>query len=746
MQDYTANYPLMLLPNLWFSAVSPCVRRWSFITRAGSFFRRISNVATTLLTISAMSVFPAVGHGQTLAAPGKPSRLDEMVITATRVEEAASDLPYATAALDRDMLDARSFRTMPDALREESSVMVQRTALGQGSPFIRGFTGFRTVLLVDGFRLNNAVFRDGPNQYWNTVDAWSLDKLELVKGPTSAQYGSDAVGGTVHARSIRPRIIASGPNWHGSALYRYASAEDSHVARIEAGGRVGESTAVIVGGSWKEFGDLRGGDDVGVQPHTGYTEDALDFKLEHRFTTHTRMTLAHQTVEQDDVWRTHATIHGLRWRGTVPGSNLIRALDQGRNLTYARLDGEGFADSLRSVHVGVAHHRQDEAEFRQRANLRIERAGFRVDTLGAFAHGRWETNAGRLVAGGEFYRDSVDSFLREFDANDMLTGVRVQGPVADDATHELLGVFAEDRVQLSPRLEATVGGRYNRTQIDAGKVAAPGTGNAFSMSSGTSSFAANARLLFAPDDARRWKLFAGASQGVRAPNLSDLTRFDIAEAGQIETPVNQLDPEKFLTMESGVRGEFGKLAMELVYYHTRIDDLIVRTPTGIIVAGLAEVTKRNSGTGHIHGVEMEAHAALTENFSARGVVSWMEGRLKSYPTAAPVLVEEPVSRLMPATFSGLLRWQKGPWSVGATVTLAAKMDKLATQDRVDTERIPPGGTPGYGVYGLHAGWRAGPRFKLSASVENLLNEDYRIHGSGLNEPGRNLVLTARTDF
>jgi hemoglobin/transferrin/lactoferrin receptor protein len=124
----------------------------------------------------------------------------------------------------------------------------------------------------------------------------------------------------------------------------------------------------------------------------------------------------------------------------------------------------------------------------------------------------------------------------------------------------------------------------------------------------------------------------------------------------------------------------------------------------------------------------------------------MEGRLKSYPTAAPVLVEEPVSRLMPATFTGIAGWEQGAWSLGAVFTMAAKADRLASQDRVDTERIPPGGTPGYAVFGLQAGWRIRERFKLSAVIENLTNEDYRIHGSGLNEPGRNLILTVRTEF
>jgi hemoglobin/transferrin/lactoferrin receptor protein len=421
-------------------------------------------------------------------------------------------------------------------------------------------------------------------------------------------------------------------------------------------------------------------------------------------------------------------------------------LDQRRNLSFARLDVSALPGALREVHLGLAHHRQAEDEFRQRANLRVERQGFRVNTLGTFAHGRWETKAGRWVSGAEFYRDYVDTFLREFDATGALAAVRVQGPVADDATHDLLGLFAEDRITLGPRLEATIGGRFNHTRVNAKKVATPGTTSSFALTSGTSAFAANGRLLYSVDRAGRWKLFGGVSQGVRSPNLSDLTRFDIAEAGQIETPVSQLDPEQFVTGEAGVRGEFGRAGVELVYYHTSIDDLIVRTPTVRIVSGLSEVTKRNSGRGFIQGIELEGHAALTDNFSLRGVLTWMEGRLKSYPTTAPVLVEEPVSRLMPTTFVGMARWQSGPWWAGATITVAARADQLSTQDRVDTERIPANGTPGYVVGGLRAGWRAGRQFTFSAALENITNEDYRIHGSGLNEPGRNLVVMARVEF
>jgi hemoglobin/transferrin/lactoferrin receptor protein len=140
-------------------------------------------------------------------------------------------------------------------------------------------------LLVDGIRLNNSTFRDGPNQYWSTVDALAVEQLEVVKGPAAVMYGSDAIGGTVNAlmRSLRYGF-GEGTLWSGSTYYRYGSAEHAVLGRGEFGAAERDHWGFNLGLTGKLFGDVRGGSEVGRQPHTGYDEYDTDFKAEYYFT------------------------------------------------------------------------------------------------------------------------------------------------------------------------------------------------------------------------------------------------------------------------------------------------------------------------------------------------------------------------------------------------------------------------------------------------------------------------------
>ena len=674
------------------------------------------------------------------------AELPPMFVTATRSEQDPFTLPYSVSEVSTVDLEHQMPRTMPEALREQPSIMLQKTGHGQSSPYLRGFTGFRTLMLIDGIRLNNSTYRDGPNQYWSTIDVYSLDRLEVVRGPSSVLYGSDAVGGTVNAISKGRRDYGQGFDWNGSALYRFSSAEDSHTTRPELSAQYDEKLGIHVGGSFKSFGELRGGSDVGRQPMTGYDEYDFDAKAEYFLAPNSRLVYGHQTVRMEDAWRTHSTIYGVLWEGTTRGSDLRRAFDQDRDLDYLQYHVEALEGFVEEVHFSLSRHYQGEAEDRVRSTGWREYQTVDVDTLGVSLQLESPSPVGRWVYGAEYYRDWVDSSYRAYDADGNLAAVRVQGPVADDATYDLVGVFVEDQLPLAnERLMLTFGGRYNFAQVDANKIRDPSTGDTFSLEESWDEIIGSGRVLFNVDAEQHLAIFGGASQGFRAPNLSDLTRWD-ADWG-LEIPSPNVQPETFLSLEAGARVQYERFQAEAVYFHTLFDDMIVRVPTGEMSGSIPIVTKENSGEGYVHGVELSGSVKVHRDWTLWANYTWMRGELDREDLGG-VTITEPVSRLMPATVNSGIRWRhpKGRVWTEFSATFAEEQDRLAANDKLDTQRIPVGGTPSYGVCHLRVGWNPSSSASVIAAVENLTNEDYRIHGSGVNEPGRNFVLSARVQF
>ncbi len=360
-----------------------------------------------------------------------------------------------------------------------------------------------------------------------------------------------------------------------------------------------------------------------------------------------------------------------------------------------------------------------------------------------------DSPAGRWVYGAEYYRDGVDSYSRKYGADGALTKREIQGPVADDASYDSVGVYAEDTLTVAGgRLDVVPGLRYSYSKVEADRVKDPVAGAAMSIEEDWEAVAGSLRLLCALTEDRRHVLFGGVAQGFRAPNLSDLTRLDMARSNEIETPSPDLDPEHYVEYETGVKSRLDRLQTQICYYYTRIDGMIIRTPTGRIVDGFDEVAKKNSGDGYIHGFELTARYTFTESWSAWVAGTLMDGEVDTYPNSEAERERDSITRLMPPTAQAGLRWQGegGRYWCEVEGNAAAKADTLSAEDRRDTQRIPPGGTPSYAVCHMRAGIRLPEGFNLTAAVENVFDEDYRIHGSGVNEPGRNLILTAVCDF
>ncbi len=681
--------------------------------------------------------------------------LDPIVVTATRIEEQNFYVPYTVDVLDGNTLSSeRAARTLPEALSETPGVLVQKTGHGQGSPFIRGFTSQRTLLLIDGIRLNNAVFREGPNQYWNTVDPLTIDRLEVVKGPSSVLYGSDAIGGTVSVTTrsrepLREGDAANGAfDWGRRIYYRFASAENSHASRAELDAAYGTHVGILGGVTYKDFGDLSGGRDIGEMPNTGYEDFDADVKTIVRLRPDLDLVLAFQRVDQDDVPRTHSTIFSKSFRGTTIGTDFKRDLDQIRHLGYAQLHWQPEADWLSRVSFSTSYQQQEEIEVRVRSNARKRRQGFRDGTFGSWVQFESPAPIGTLTYGVEYYHDEVDSFFKEFEPDGSLRSVRPRGPVADDASYDLLGVYLQDAFRPVERLEVIVGGRFNYAHAEADEVdpdpsSAPNFGD---LNEDFSSAVGSLRLVY--EMLEEWNLFGGVSQGFRAPNLADLTRFDVARSGEVETPAPDLDPEDFVSFEAGSKLWIEEVGLETYasYHYTLIDGMIVRFPTGNVIDGDPEVTKDNAGDGFLHGVELGLAWNFCGGFTALGSVTWMEGEVDTF--IGSTKSRKPLSRLQPATGIIGLRWdspERKYW-VESTVTIVDNQDRLSPRDEADTQRIPPGGTPGYTIYTIRGGAQVIEGLKLFAAVENITDVDYRVHGSGQNAPGTNAILGADWRF
>src|SRR5688572_29712015 len=396
----------------------------------------------TTLTPVTLACLSVLARAQAPDDSFSRSILEETVVTATRTEQTVFDVPYTAHVIDRaDFIERRNVRTFPDALRDIPGVMVQRTAYGQASPFIRGFTGFRTLALIDGIRLNNATFREGPNQYWGTIDQYTIDRIDVVKGPSSVLYGSDAIGGTVNAISRKPPLLAaapapdgkatidgkttkstltlapSGPEFHGAAYYRYATAENSHTARGEFSAALSERLGIAGGLTYRNYDDLRGGSVIGTQDHTGYDEISGDISLLWRPTDNVDVTLAFQRFEQNNAPRWHSTIYSKSFDGSAVGTDLRRDLDQLRELGYARIEARELADWLSKATLTLSFHRQAEEQDRIRDTGRRDVEGFQDDQYGFLLNFESPSPIGTFSYGVEYYHDEVNSWGSRWNAD-----------------------------------------------------------------------------------------------------------------------------------------------------------------------------------------------------------------------------------------------------------------------------------------------------------------------------------------
>jgi outer membrane receptor protein involved in Fe transport len=555
--------------------------------------------------------------------------------------------------------------------------------------------------------------RYGPNQYFNTIDVFSIEKMEVLRGSGSVQYGSDALGGTIQAFTYDLEMTGK-PQWGSEILARAATHNMEQSVRTGLNHN-SKNISFRTGVTWRKFGDIRGGDTTGVQSPTGYRELDYDLKAGIKLSSKALLTLAYQDVSQSDVPVYHKV---------VLEDYVINETDpQKRKLAYLRLNREINSGILKSATMTASWQHTVENRAMQKNNsdiLRIEND--RVRSLGFSTEAAFTNKkAWSGSIGVEAYNDYVNSSRTDTDiTTEAVTEKR--GLYPDGSTMNSLAAFTVNTFDFEKWI-LSAGARFNAFII---KVDDETLGETRLTPSALVGNIAILRKLNKISN-----LFVSLNSGFRAPNIDDLGTLGIVDF-RYETPDFNLKPESSLQYQAGYKYQTRKLRGELYVYRNELYNLIVRNRVeDQFVEGYPLYRKENSDRAYILGTETSWDFNPDPSWNFHGDITWTYGQ--------NITKNEPVRRIPPLFGRLASEYRYKNLLLNVECLVASKQERLAQGD-MDDNRIPEGGTPGWSIFNINGSynWRY---LTVDLSVKNILNTDYRYHGSGVNGCGRSMFLT-----
>lgn len=620
--------------------------------------------------------------------------------------------PYRTIVKTNSHSVGGNTRTVPEMLSYETGVMVQKTNHGGGSPSLRGLHGNQTLMMVDGVRLNNSIFRYGPNQYLNTVDAFAVDQLDVLFGSGSIQYGSDAMGGVIAAKFHEPEFVKCN-QWIPKVFFRTTTGNQEYSMRSSVDRCFGQN-AITAGITMRQFGDVLAGGDLKYQRPSGYKEFDVDVKFVRKDKLG-KWVAAHQSNNQFDVPIFH--------RVALENYKFYNTTLQARTLTYLKRSLVFSGKLFDEIELMAGRQNQHEHREFQKNNsnlLRTERDSvntyFFTTKFYGKLHNRWQ-----WVLGTDFYFDKVNSARTDADVA-LGTLKQIRGLYPNGSTQMQNSAFGYI-TKTGDRGLVRLGGRYNYTQITLQTLE---TGNvqyqkgAF-VADGAGSFKVTKKL----------HLYGNVGTGFRSPNIDDMGTLGIVDF-RFETPQYGLLPEYSFNKELGLKYKSAKSQFNVCVFHNAMSGLISRIKAGSdSMQGYPVYQKQNVGSSLIYGAELD--------WKHEWGGHWVFGGGGSLIVGDNITGNEPMRRIPPAMCNAVLRYKlNGSVSFSMNIIGARAQLRLAKGD-IQDNRIGPAGTPGYFTGDLRCEMNF-KRATVDIAILNLRNQRYKTHGSGIYSMGRAVQL------
>ncbi len=709
--------------------------------------------------------------------------LEEIVVSTNVNEDNLQNRAERSILISKREIERINPQTSADLLAHKPGVAVQKSQQGGGSPNIRGFEANRILLVIDGIRLNNAIFRGGHLQNAVSIDPAILNNSEILFGPSSVAYGSDAMGGVVHFRTKVPQFN-QGVKYNYSSAYSTANKGLVNHIDLSFGNK---RWAFLSSMTKSDFKDLRMGanrehgydnwgivtkywdngfktnPDKNIQKRTGYEQTDLLQKIVFKVNDYSRLIANFQYSSSSKINRfdqLNDVIHDgtLKFQEWYYGPqkrtfNSISFLDTKERLLFNRMEIiSGYQNFKESRHSKKFSEDYQTNRFEEVEVLSLN-ANFKKD---------------RLQYGLEIIGNNVISRANQYFAeNDSTANYNGTRYPRDNARMNTYAAYAAYNHKLNEQLNANVGLRFTHTNMEVEYTYDPDLfkldANEYSIDNDALNF--NASLVYHPDES--WKIAGIFSTGFHVPNIDDVSKF-YEKGTNTVIPNFSLKTEYSKNLELSISKNINnKHLLSLNMYYSilknpivKVDDYVVPEDFKILAAGHIQ-SNINEKRAYIGGFTASIASKLNSSFKLLADITYNKGEItdrhKDYQNVeAP---ENMVLAHIPPLFGKVAlsynhsRWKNSVSFVFNGAKEAEDFD-LAGVDNLDETPIEDlgggifeyQGTPAWYTFNLKSSYQLNDNLNIQAGLDNILDQHYKTAGSGLSAAGRNFIVAVRAKF
>jgi hemoglobin/transferrin/lactoferrin receptor protein len=700
-------------------------------------------------------------------------QVKEVITSATKFATPKEHIAQQIQVIDQKELQANNAMNTADVMANTGNIVVQKSQGGGGSPIIRGFEANKVLIMVDGVRLNNAIFRGGHLQNVLRVDNAALDRVEVMYGPSSTQYGSDALGGVMSFYTKKAVLN----NKSANAMVRMATATGEQAVHLDVNTGF-KKLAFLTSVSYGNYGDVRMGADYrSVFPGFGQREYYVvrNGNQDSMVKNANPLVQVGSAYNQYDVMEKimfaqndHLT-HTLNVQYSNTGNvNRYDRLTEysGSNLKYAqwyygpeeRLLASYRMDYTRSnklfdkMSIILAHQAISESRNSRKFNKTLLKHQNEAVGVNSFDIDAMKTiRQHELHYGFEGYFNTVNSTATFEDVNTGLTSVADTRYPSGGSTMNNIAAYVQDQITIEEnKWYANVGARLTSNTLTANF--ADTTFFKFPFKEVTQKHTAlsgTASLVYMPSKVSRIALLG--STGFRSPNVDDMTKVFETGPGYLIAPNPTLQPEYTYNAELSASRMLGTDGMiEGGVYYTFIDHALVvdrgtlnGNDSALYEGAMTAVyTTQNKGQAMISGIYAAAKFNVGKYVVLSGNFNKSHGRVLSSG------METPLDHIAPMSAKIAVDYRKNKLNAGVWMLMNGRkpMSEYLLNAEDNEMYATPMGTLAWQCVNARLGYNFNSKISMQLACENILDMNYRVFASGISAPGRNFKLTLRASL